>query len=236
MKSDHIKRLIAFTVITLSGFHWTYIKQLSWIGFSGEDLLRELEEERRNLGRKKGPHKDQIESRVRSDLKLKQNDAWAKDTTFDTHKSPKIHPEKYNAKLEFHKKHNSSEIMDQRPKTQAQIRKEKFQLINQNRKSNNEPRVEKSEKEQVVITSENQFEILNQVICPLFEMPYEEQLEAKSKAHADFLARLGKVLANGKVKNQCKIISSDVLTEYRSKDEFGIQKVIRIRSFRLYDF
>ncbi len=178
-------------------------------------MLRELEDERRNFQRKKVVTDDPFESRIRSGVK--QKDAGVKETENSySHKSSKIHPEKYKDKLEFNK---SSEAVDQKP----QIRKEKFQPINQNRST--ERRIGKSEKEQIVITSENQFEILNQVICPLFEMPYEEQLEMKSRTHTDLLARLGKILLNAKVRSQGKIISSDVLTEYRSKDEFGIQKV-----------
>lgn len=191
-------------------------------------MLRELEDERRNFQRKKVVPDDPFVSRIRSGIK--QRDARVKETeNIYSHKSSKIHPEKYEDKLEFNKKHKSSEVIDQKPKSSAQIRKEKFQLINQNR--NTEPRIEKNEKEQIVITSENQFEILNQVICPLFEMPYEDQLEMKSRTHSDLLARLGKVLPNAKVRSRGKIISSDVLTEYRSKDEFGIQKVKKFGTF-----
>jgi hypothetical protein len=168
-------------------------------------------------------HENQIESKVHSNFKLKQKEDATpkKKENIDKHKSAEIRAEKYTTRFEYHEKQSSLE----RPKSHAQIRKEKFQLINQNRQINNDPRVENTEKEQVVITSENQFEILNQVICPLFEMPYEEQLELKSKTHQDLLARLGKVLPNAKVRSRGKVVSSDVLTEYRTKDEFGIQKV-----------
>ncbi len=82
------------------------------------------------------------------------------------------------------------------------------------------------EENKLVVTSDNQFQLLNQIICPLLEVPYEEQLEMKTKKHKNILSRLDRLTPQSKMAYSGRIIPSDTLTEYRTKDEFGIQKVI----------
>ena len=77
----------------------------------------------------------------------------------------------------------------------------------------------------LMVTSDNQYEVLNQVICPLFNLPYEEQLKLKDDLHVNIVRRLHNLSAGAKICKPGKINPSDVLTEYRTKDEFGIQRV-----------
>jgi hypothetical protein len=56
-------------------------------------------------------------------------------------------------------------------------------------------------------------------------MPYDDQLKLKAERHQSLVKRLVKLSPPTGVPQTAPIVPSDVLTEYRGKDEFGIQRV-----------
>ena len=202
----------------------------------GDELLRELERERKQL---------------RIEL-LKSKDTFSAANSYQPKKEsshPKTRPvkEEYQAKV-----YNKNNFVNLESSKSAQ-RREFFHQLNKTKAQSDQNSTEKTFKQKFIpkalkigseieepidVTAENQFEILNDIMCPLLEMPYEEQVAIKSRKHEEFMTRLLKQAPSSSRKKMGTIITSEVLTEYRNKDEFGIQKVFKSRhlfgSFRLH--
>ena len=147
----------------------------------GEDLLRQLEQERRQL-RKKSEEELQT---TRTDERPVQDKNLSKASTAT--------------------KQQKDEMSKSSPKKKTK---------------------------EVAEVDGNQFEVLNKIICPLLDVPYDDQLEMKTERHVNLVRRLSKFSAFVRKPQTAAIVKSDVLTEYRSKDEFGIQRVSDFLLFR----
>ncbi|KAK7788348.1 hypothetical protein R5R35_014586 [Gryllus longicercus] len=81
------------------------------------------------------------------------------------------------------------------------------------------------------VTISNQFELLSDVMTPLWKMPYDEQLRAKHNWSQSVVRMINeRVNANRKEKRRLNVTpkiyhvkSSPVIMEYRNKDEFSIR-------------
>ena len=147
----------------------------------GEDLLRQLEQERRQL-RKKSEEELQT---TRTDERPVQDKNLSKASTAT--------------------KQQKDEMSKSSPKKKTK---------------------------EVAEVDGNQFEVLNKIIFPLLDVPYDDQLEMKTERHVNLVRRLSKFSAFVRKPQTAAIVKSDVLTEYRSKDEFGIQRVSDFLLFR----
>ena len=143
----------------------------------GEDFLRQLEDERRQLRKKSF-----VEPKLHKDERSAQ----------DTKRRP------LPASTSSHPKSEISNFPKKKKDQEAR-----------------EPDLRES----------NQFDVLNKIICPLLDVPYEEQLKTKTDRHLNLIRRLSKFSAFVRKPQTAPTIKSDVLTEYRSRDEFGIQRV-----------
>jgi hypothetical protein len=208
---------------------------------SGDELLRELEAERRQLWREAASKNPVPESQPMSKSELFHNEKRSqkeqpkqlskegfrhKDEL--RHKNEFVHKNDFPQKNEFRRKNESFQKNEfvhkgKKDKTTHSIESDP-RKASKDKSRRYEDRDEEENK--LVVTSDNQFQLLNQIICPLLEVPYEEQLEMKTKKHKNILSRMDRLTPQSKMAYSGRIIPSDTLTEYRTKDEFGIQKVI----------
>jgi hypothetical protein len=209
---------------------------------SGDELLRELEAERRQLWRETAPKNSLPDSQPMSKSEFFHNEKRSqkeqpkhlskegfrhKDEL--RHKNEFVHKNDFFQKNEFRQKNESfqkNELVHKgkKDKTTQSIKSDSRKASKEDKSRRYEDHDEEENK--LVVTSDNQFQLLNQIICPLLEVPYEEQLEMKTKKHKNILSRLDRLTPQSKMAHSGRIIPSDTLTEYRTKDEFGIQKVI----------
>ena len=226
---------------------------------SGEQLLRELEEERNRLWREERSSNKKVNTqpKFKREFSRKDERSFRDSNSSDREVGQKIgekdiqrgprQEEKeerdvrqkkefvqwgkkeerdVTKKKEFvqNGKKNVQSYQKQEDKEERYVgqKKEKGQ---KNTRSYQKQEDRQENEDRLVITSENQFQILNQIICPLLEVPYEEQLELKSQKHDDLVARLSRLNSHSRPANSGRMIRSDVLVEYRTRDEFGIQKV-----------
>ena len=192
----------------------------------GDELLRELERERKQLRNELTKSKDTFAANT---YHPKKESFQSKTRAVKDEYQPKVYNKNNFVNLESSKSAQRRELFHQLNKTKAQSDQ---QLSTE--KTSKQKFIPKALKigseieEPIVVTAENQFEILNDIMCPFLEMPYDEQVAIKTRKHKEFLTRLLKQAPSSSGKKMGTIITSEVLTEYRNKDEFGIQKVFKI--------
>ena len=192
----------------------------------GDELLRELERERKQLRNELTKSKDTFAANT---YRPKKESFQSKTRAVKDEYQPKVYNKNNFVNLESSKSAQRRELFHQLNKTKAQSDQ---QLSTE--KTSKQKFIPKALKigseieEPIVVTAENQFEILNDIMCPFLEMPYDEQVAIKTRKHKEFLTRLLKQAPSSSGKKMGTIITSEVLTEYRNKDEFGIQKVFKI--------
>ena len=192
----------------------------------GDELLRELERERKQLRNELTKSKDTFAANTYHPKKESFN---SKTRAVKDEYQPKVYNKNNFANLESSKSAQRRELFHQLNKTKSQSDQQ-----HSTEKTSKQKFIPKALKiaseieEPIVVTAENQFEILNDIMCPFLEMPYDEQVAIKTRKHKEFLTRLLKQAPSSSGKKMGTIITSEVLTEYRNKDEFGIQKVFKI--------
>ena len=192
----------------------------------GDELLRELERERKQLRNELTKSKDTFAANT---YQPKKESFHSKTRAAKDEYQPKVYNKNNFANLESSKSAKRRELFHQLNKTKAQSDQQ-----HSTEKTFKQKFIPKALKigseieEPIVVTAENQFEILNDIMCPFLEMPYDEQVAIKTRKHKEFLTRLLKQAPSSSGKKMGTIITSEVLTEYRNKDEFGIQKVFKI--------
>ena len=192
----------------------------------GDELLRELERERKQLRNELTKSKDTFAANT---YQPKKESFQSKTRAVKDEYQPKVYNKNNFVTLESSKAAQRRELFHQLNKTKSQSDQQ-----HSTEKTSKPKFIPKALKigseieEPIVVTAENQFEILNDIMCPFLEMPYDEQVAIKTRKHKEFLTRLLKQAPSSSGKKMGTIITSEVLTEYRNKDEFGIQKVFKI--------
>ena len=192
----------------------------------GDELLRELERERKQLRNELTKSKDTFAANT---YQPKKESFQSKTRAVKDEYQPKVYNKNNFVNLESSKSAQRRELFHQLNKTKSQSDQQ-----HSTEKTSKPKFIPKALKigseieEPIVVTAENQFEILNDIMCPFLEMPYDEQVAIKTREHKEFLTRLLKQAPSSSGKKMGTIITSEVLTEYRNKDEFGIQKVFKI--------
>ena len=191
----------------------------------GDELLRELERERKQLRNELTKSKDTFAANT---YHPKKESFQSKTRAVKDEYQPKVYNKNNFVNLESSKSAQRRELFHQLNKTKSQSDQHSTEKTSKQKFIPKALKIGSEIEEPIVVTAENQFEILNDIMCPFLEMPYDEQVAIKTRKHKEFLTRLLKQAPSSSGKKMGTIITSEVLTEYRNKDEFGIQKVFKI--------